>query len=257
MTPEERRERIVALTIEREKIAVEELAASLQSSRETIRRDLSELDRLGRVRKIHGGAIMPGPALLDPGRESPFQTRLGDNLAAKRAIARRAAQLFQPGETLLVDTGTTTILLAEELARCRGLTVITNSAAIAALAARGPGSSVFLVGGAYRNDGAESVGPLAIEQIGRFHADHAVLTVGAVSEVGLLDYDLEEALVARAMTAQARSVTVLADSSKFGPSGLFKVAALSAVDRLVTEKAPARPLAKALAAANAETILAS
>jgi DeoR family glycerol-3-phosphate regulon repressor len=257
MSPEQRRERIVALTLERERVAVEELAAALNSSRETIRRDLSELDRRGRLRKVHGGATIPDSVLLEPGSESPFQMRLGENIAAKRAIGRRAAQLFQPGETLFVDTGTTTILFAEELARATGLTVITNSAAIAAFAGRGSENSVILIGGAYRNEGSESVGPLAIEQIARFHADHAVLTVGAIGEVGLLDYDHEEALVARAMIAHARSVTVLADASKFGPSALFKVAPLGAVDRIVTEQSPAQPLQAAIAAANVDLILAS
>ncbi|MFC7054223.1 DeoR/GlpR family DNA-binding transcription regulator [Hansschlegelia quercus] len=257
MNPEQRRERIVALTLQRERVAVDELAAALKSSRETIRRDLSELDRRGRLRKIHGGATIAESALVEPGSESPFQMRLGENIAAKRAIARRAAPLFQPGETLFVDTGSTTILFAEEIAHATGLTVVTNSAAIAAFAGRGPESSVFLIGGAYRNDGAESVGPLAVEQIARFHADHAVLTVGAIGEVGLLDYDLEEALVARAMIAHARSVTVLADSSKFGHSALFKVAPLGAVDRIVTERSPVQALETTIAAAGIDLILSS
>lgn len=241
---------------ERERVTVETLADALKASRETIRRDLAELDRKGRLRKHHGGAGLPDPVLYEPGRESPFQARLIENAAAKRAIGRRAVQLFRPGETLFVDTGTTTLLFAEELAHATGLTVITNSAAIAALAARGPDNTVFLIGGAYRTDGAEAVGPFAVEQLGRFHADHAVLTVGAIGEVGFLDYDLEEALVARAMVAQARAVTVLADAAKFGQGGLFKVAELDAVGRIVTERAPSGPLAETLRAAGCETLVA-
>lgn len=256
MRPDERRERIVALTHERERVTVEVLADALRASRETIRRDLTELDRRGRLRKVHGGATLPDPALYEPGRESPFQMRLAENAAAKRAIARCAAQLFQPGETLFVDTGTTTQFFAEELARASGLTVVTNSAVIAALAARGSDNTIFQVGGAYRSDAAENVGPLAVEQIERFHADHAVLTIGAVGTVGFLDYDLEEAIVARAMIAQARSVTVLADASKFGPGGLFKVAPLDAVARLVTDKAPDGPLADAMRESGPEIVIA-
>src|SRR5262249_60877124 len=119
-----------------------------------------------------------------------------------------------------VDTGTTTLWFAEELASSTGLTVITNSAAIAALSSRGTSSSTFLIGGEYRADGTENLGPLAIEQIGHFHAIHAVLAVGSIETVGVLDFDGREADVARAMIAQARSVTVLAGASKFWRGGL-------------------------------------
>lgn len=256
MRPDDRHERIVALVRERERVSVEALSGDLQASRETIRRDLTELDRLGRLRKVHGGAVLPDPALLESAREGPFQSRLVENVAAKRMIARRAVRLFQPGETLFVDTGSTTLLFAEELAHADGLTVVTNSAAIAALAARGRDSRVFLVGGAYRSDAGQNVGPLAVEQIGRFHADHAVLTVGAASAVGFLDYDLDEADVARAMLRQAKSATVLADASKFERSGLFKVATFDAVARLVTDRSPPAPLTEALVGAGVEIVLA-
>ncbi len=256
MRPEERHERIVALVYSKERVSVAALASTLKASRETIRRDLTELDRRGRLRKLHGGATLPEPALLTPDREGPFQARLAQNAPAKRAVARRTARLFTPGETLFVDTGTSTLMLAEELAHACGLTVITNSAAIAALCARGRDNAVFLLGGAYRADGGESVGPLAVDQIGGFHADHAVLAVGAVTEAGLLDYDLDEAIVARAMIAQARSLTVVADASKFGRSGLFKIAPLTKVARLVCERAPPQALAAALRDAGVEVLIA-
>ena len=157
---------------------------------------------------------------------------------------------------MFVDTGTTTLLFAEELAQASGLTVITNSAAIAALAARSTSNTTFLIGGEYRADGTESLGPLAVEQIGRFHAVHAVLAVGSVETVGILDFDLKEAEVARAMIAQARSVTVLADASKFGRGGLIKVAPLSAVERIITEAEPPRGIASALRDAGVSIIVA-
>ena len=91
--------------------------------------------------------------------EGSFQSRLLENSEAKRAIARRAIQLFEPGDTMFVDTGTTTLLFAEELALASGLTVITNSAAIAALAARGASNSTFLIGG--------SIAPTAQRTSGR------------------------------------------------------------------------------------------
>lgn len=257
MRPTVRRERIEKVVRERERVTVEALAELLGTSRETIRRDLTDLAERGRVRKIHGGATISEPRLHDADVEGSFQGRLMENADAKRAIARRAVQLFQPGDTLFVDTGTTTLWFAEELSTATGLTIITNSAAIAALAARGPSSSTFLIGGEYRADGTENLGPLAVEQISQFHAIHAVLAVGSIETVGILDYDVREADVARAMIAQAKTVTVLADATKFGRGGLIKVAPLDAVARVVTEAEPPDDIATALKDAGAEIIEAS
>lgn len=250
-----RRERIVQLVRNQERVTVGELAEALGTSRETIRRDLADLAETGRVRKIHGGATVAEPRPLQPNVEGPFRARLLENADAKRDIARSAIALFESGDTMFVDTGTTTLLFAEELAQASGLTVITNSAAIAGLAARGSSSTTFLIGGEYLADGTESLGPLAIEQIGRFHAIHAVLAVGSVESAGIFDFDLKEADVARAMIAQARSVTVLADASKFGRGGLIKIAPLSAVNRVITEAAPPREIARALKAAGVSVVL--
>src|SRR4051794_33434420 len=231
MQVEHRRERIVDFVREREHITVDQLADLLHTSRETIRRDLTELATRGLVRKVHGGATIPGLAVS---KESPFTIRLQSNLPAKRAIARKAAGLFDRGDTLFLDAGSTTLCFAEELARRTGLTVITNSVAIVQILARANGGHrAFLVGGEYHDEVGETVGALAVEQIQRFHASHAILTVGSVEPSGIMDYDLGETEVARAMLAQARSVTVLADSTKFAQAGLFQVGSLDVVDRIV------------------------
>ena len=256
MRPNARRERIVQMVRERERVTVDTLAEVLGTSRETIRRDLTDLADRGRVRKIHGGATLVEPRLYEPNIEGSFQARLLENVDAKRAIARCAVRLFEPGDTMFVDTGTTTLLFAEELAQASDFTVITNSGAIAALVARGASNTTFLIGGEYRADGTENLGPLAIEQIGRFHAIHAVLAVGSVETVGILDFDVKEADVARAMIAQARSVTVLADRSKFGRGGLIKVAPLTAVARVITEAEPPGEIARALKDAGVSVIVA-
>ncbi|GAB4068454.1 hypothetical protein GCM10028812_26810 [Ancylobacter sonchi] len=172
--------------------------------------------------------------------EGPFSERLRDNSAAKRLIARRAIGLFRPGDSPFVDTGTTTLCFAEQLSVARDLTIMTNSVRIAALAARGEGSKVFLVGGRHREAGAENVGPIAVERLKRFHALHAVLTVGAIDADGIDDFHEEEAKVARAMIRQARGVTIPADRFKFDGAGLFRIAPLSDIDRIVADAPPPR-----------------
>lgn len=250
MGPEQRRDRIVDLLRERERVSVEFLAAELAASPETLRRDLAALASRGVIRKYHGGASLPEPL-----GEGAFHTRLSEHPREKRAVARRAAALFQPGDTLFVDTGTTTVVFAEELARGTGLTVVTNSATIAQLIGRS-GNRAFLLGGEYRDEAAQTLGALAVDQIRHFHAGHAVLTVGAIEPTGLMDYDLCEAELARAMIAQAQTVTVVADASKLGRRGLFLVCPLARIDRLVIDAPPTGALADALRAAAVEMILA-
>jgi len=256
MRPRERRQRVLNIVRERERVSVDLLAKETAASPETIRRDLTELAARGFIRKFHGGATTPNLDTRAANVEGSFQARMREHVQEKRAVARRAAALFEPGETIFIDTGTTTVFFAEELARLSGITVITNSAAIAQAISRGEENRVFLIGGEYKQEAAENVGGLAIEQIGRFRAGHAVLTVGAVEPSGVTDYDLEEAQIAIAMVTQARSVTVLADSSKIGRSGLFTVAPLEAIDRLVTDNLPDDAVAEALASAQVEAILA-
>ncbi|PXB92111.1 DeoR/GlpR transcriptional regulator, partial [Pseudomonas aeruginosa] len=116
----------------------------------------------------------------------------------------------------------TTLLFARELARQSHLTVITNSLLIAG-SVGASGNRAFMIGGEYRPESEQNVGALAIEQIARFNAEHAVITVGALNGDGAMDFSIEEAEIARAMIAQARQLTVIADSSMLGRRALFQV----------------------------------
>ena len=232
--PHERRDRILQILGDCQRHSVEHLAEELVASKETIRRDLTELAAEGVIRKFHGGAVLP-----EPRGESRFQARMAEQIHEKRAIARRAAELFAQSDTLFIDTGTTTVLFAEELARRGGMTVITNSVTIAQTVTQGDTDNrVFVIGGEYVAEAAENLGSLAVEQVGRFQALHAVITVGAIDEFGVMDFSLGEAEVARAMVAQARHLTVIADSSKHNRMALFRVCSLDEIDRLVTDRPP-------------------
>lgn len=253
MTPEERRTEIVRLAQVHGQVEVESLAVSLATSRETIRRDLTLLADRGLLLKFHGGARLPRADI-----EGSFQARMATNVGAKRRIARAAAALFEPGDTLFIDTGSTTLCLAEELGRLNGLTAITNAPALARALANGDGGNrAFLIGGDFKADNEETAGPLAIEQIRRFRPRYAVLTIGALDiEGGIMDYDIDEAQIAQAMIAQAERLIVLADSSKFGKSALFQVCSLDTADILVTEAEPEPELLTSLAQSDVRTVIA-
>ena len=199
--PDSRRELIVQLVSEVGKIGVDELAARLGASKETIRRDLTSLADEGRIKKVHGSAMLP-----DRKGEGPFASRMAEATGEKRKVANRAAQLFDRGDAMFVDTGTTTLCFAEALAQRSGLTVITNSVLIAeAISKGGRDNKVFMLGGEFMPESHQNVGSLTREQIARFNPTHAVLTVGAVSAQGIMDFSLEEVEVARAMVQIGRA----------------------------------------------------
>ena len=253
MKPIDRQQRIAAIVKESSRVSVEELARTLATSHETVRRDLALLSERGVVRKVHGGAVHAQTAL-----ESPYGDRSLSARAEKQAIAERAAQLFEPGDSLLIDSGSTTTAFAEALGRAGRFSVITNSIMVAKeLWNSSKRSEVYLLGGRYSGENHETVGPHAIEEIQRLHADHAVLTIGAIDPTGIfMDYNADEAYVARAMMVNARQTTVLADSSKLCRHALFQVCEASQVHRLVTDQAPPAPLGEALRMAGVEVLIA-
>ena len=253
MKVRDRQARLVEIVRQEERASVEMLASRLGASRETIRRDLTQLARRGEIRKVHGGAVKP--AVLG---EPAFQQRLSRNAPAKMAIARAAAALFRPGEALFVDTGSTTLFFAEEIAGLGGLTVITNSTEIArVLDKAGSGHRVFLLGGEYRAGDSQTVGTMVAEQIRAFRAHHAVLTVGALDRrSGAMDYNIEEAQVARAMIARSENVVVLADHSKFDALASFEVCPLARIADLVCDSAVPDDVVEALEAGGARRTLA-
>src|SRR5215510_2656671 len=126
MKPIDRQQRIAAIVKESSRVSVEELARTLSTSHETVRRDLALLSERGVVRKVHGGAVHTQTAL-----ESPYGDRSATARAEKAAIAQRAVQLFEPGDSILIDAGSTTSAFAEALARAGQFTVITNSVIVA------------------------------------------------------------------------------------------------------------------------------
>ena len=257
MRPTERQNLIVDHVEKHGSVTVDSLAQTLTISRETIRRDLSALADRGQIRKFHGGARIVSAIPPDQIGEGQFHARMCENVPQKRRIAKAAAALFKPGDSLFIDTGSTTVFFAEELRKLSGLTVITNSSMIAHHVSNGHGNRVFVVGGEYRDSAGENVGRLAVEQIRTFKAEHIVLTVGALDLDGISDFDPEEAEVARAMIAQGRILTIIIDRSKLSKTGVFQVCPLNRIQRIVIDQRPGAPLAAGLSKADIEVVVAN
>jgi len=251
MSPKTRQDKILDLVRRQGRASVEELAELFSASRETIRRDLNALSDADRIQKVHGGARVASFR-----GEGPFRQRMDENADAKRAIAQHAAALIGEGDTLFIDTGSTTLIYAETVASVDGLTVITNSTAIARAFGRNEkAAAIYLLGGAYDPDNRETAGPMALAQIPAFHADHAVITVGGVhADAGFTDYNIAEAQIAGAMIENAESLIILADSSKFERAGPYAVCPLERADYFVTDRKPAPHLKRALSASKVQVI---
>jgi DeoR family glycerol-3-phosphate regulon repressor len=230
-----RREAILELARQGSELRVDDIARQFSVSRETVRRDLGHLQSQGLLRRVHGGAIA-----AQTGWEAAFRQRMVSNASAKQRIAELAATLFRKNDTLMIDTGTTTLILAAELAAVDKLTVITNSFGVAKLLAAGPAQHrVYVVGGEFRVEAEQTLGSACLEQISRYRADHAVLSCGALDPDGaIMDFDLEEAMFARAMIAQAESATLIIDNSKLDRVAMAKVCDLELIDRVVTDTPP-------------------
>jgi len=235
MKPKARQAGIAEAIGQEGQMSVEALADRFGVSAETIRRDLAQLAEGGLVQKVHGGAKRL--RLLS---EGSFQERMTQNAAAKRIIAEKLVQVVEPGDTLFIDTGSTTVIAAEALAPVGGFTVITNSLRIAQIFANADrGNRVFLLGGGFNAGNDQTVGPVALAQIAAFQADHALLTVAGFDvAAGATDADFDESQVARAMIENADQVILLVDGSKLGRKAAFRVCPARRVDLLVTEDEP-------------------
>ena len=245
MKPRERRLQIETMIRSEGSASVEDLAAHFEVSTETIRRDLARLAGAGRVLKVHGGA-RSARLLVEPSMD----IRAAQASEEKVQIGRRLAGEIEPGATLFIDTGSTTLAAVPALAAIVGLTVITNSCRLAdALARAGSDASVHLLGGSYVAGNAQTVGPTVLGQIAEYQADHCVLTVAAFSaEVGAMDASHDEAQIARAMAANAQNLIVLADSSKLDRRAAFTVCPTARIDLLITDDAIPGPMRGQLAA---------
>ena len=226
--------------------SVADLSDWLGVSAETVRRDLRLMAERGEILKMHGAAALPQAV-----GEAPFERRMRENAAGKRAIARRAAEAIENGDSIMLDTGTTTSYLARELLHKHGLTVVTNSCDIARILSTVSGNTVHIAGGELQHDNGAAFGSSAIAFVQRFNVRHAIITAGALdAATGVNDYNLAEAEFAATMLSRGERAVVVTDHSKFGKSALVNVCGFAALDCLVTDAPPPADLAHALAVAD-------
>jgi len=229
---EERWQAILAQLSTHGRIRVGQLAAHLGVSEATVRRDLEAMQAQGLLHRTHGGAVLPRPTAF----EVSFDESQTHALAEKQAIGRCAAALVREGESLIIESGSTTLELARRLVEIPRLTVLTNSLAIAWELAANPEIEIMVLGGTLRRQSASLVGSWVTEILRNVRVDTAFLGANGISaEFGMSSPNPYTAESRKAIIAASRTRVALADHRKLGVETLYHVASLDALDLLVTD----------------------
>lgn len=228
----QRRESILQMLTQQGSVQVTDLVAQLGVSAVTIRSDLSELESQGLATRSHGGAVLT----RTPPPEHTIRQKDALNQAQKERIGALAATLVQPGDNIIIDSGTTTIPLARHLRDANGVAVLTNGLNIAWELADAPGVELILTGGLLRKQSLSIQGSQAEACLQAYNFDQLFLGVdGFDLKFGVTTHHEAEASLNRKMVERAKKVIVLADASKFGRVSLHRIVQLDRIDTVITD----------------------
>ena len=233
MFAEERKLRIIDIINKNKKVTVSELVHLFNVSSATIRSDLRELNDKGQIIRTHGGAIIETGASFEPDTEQKRDL----NLAAKQQIARIAIELINDGDTIIFDTGTTTLELAKLLNQRRRVTAVTNDLEIARVFEEMNSINVLMLGGEVRKKFHCTVGAAGINMLAQLSVDKAFMGTNSLSiSKGASTPNIQHAETKKAMIASAKKVILLCSNLKLGKDSFAHFAFLDQIDTLVIEQ---------------------
>jgi len=237
-----RRNKILEILRRDGRVRVSQLSEQLGATMVTIRSDLTALEQEGYLERTQGGAVQTMKNYYN----MDFQRRKQEHADMKKAIAAAVADIVQDGNTLFINSGTTTYFAAVELKKHKNLNIVTNSISAAVELGGVPTFRVILLGGEVNSQYSFTYGENAREQLSRFTADFAILSIdGVCPGTGLTTYHAEESVIDRLMMDRARRTLIAADSTKLGRDSFFRLSELgssmcwitdSGADRAVTDK---------------------
>ncbi|MEP3561052.1 MAG: DeoR/GlpR family DNA-binding transcription regulator [Marinobacter sp.] len=234
MSAKERQRCILEWVHEQEHVEVEDIARRFGVTTQTIRRDINKMCEQGLLRRRYGGVSLPAkpaPALA-PLPEEPVA-----NVRAKQLIAHRIATDIPEGATVSLGVGSTIELIAQALIGHKALRILTNNLRVAAALSGNPGIEVVVSGGIYRHAHHDVVGPEVTNFFSSFTTDFGIVSTGSMDLVnGLMDHEIREAEVSRAIIANTQTRLLAADHSKWTHDSHCKVASFNYVDRFYTDK---------------------
>jgi DeoR/GlpR family transcriptional regulator of sugar metabolism len=231
------RQRLILEIIQKEaSVEISDLCKRFSVSEMSIRRDLYTLEKKGLLRRVYGGAIR------DLGRsyEPPLQLRSTKNIKAKQLIGKKAVEMIFDGDSIALDTGTTTLEISKNLVGVHNLTIVTPSIYIANSiienVAIDSDVRLILTGGVVRSGEFSMVGHIAERTSLELHVDKAFVTVAGISlENGLTEFNLEDAQIKKALLRTAHKRIIVSDCSKFGVTAFASICDLTQIDTLITD----------------------
>lgn len=232
MLKEERHKNILAILRREGKLVASELSDALQISEDTVRRDLNEMAASNLLHRVHGGALPKAPT------EISYRYRERESNSAKAAIAAKCMSLLQPGQIIVIDSGTTALRVAQELPQDFAATVLTNSLPVLETLSSYARIDVIGVGGKLFKEARCLIGPQAVDGIRAVYADVCILGLNGIHpELGLGVLDYESVSLKTAMLRCARQVVAVAASDKIGTVGSFLFGKVTSLTHLVTDSA--------------------
>jgi len=231
----DRRKQIMSQLLEHKQVTVKELAAEMEVSDATVRRDLKALADEQGLRLVHGGAALPRE------RDFSFQARLMRATEEKKVIGQLASRLIRDGDHVFLDSGTTCSELVPYVKRMHEITILANSARLA-LELDASGVQLFLIGGEYRPDRMDTIGPMAVSTLNQVRGYTAFIGADGLSmDFGPSASDLASAHLHRQVVANACATVLLVDHGKFGNASLFQIVEWSQISTVITDVEPDDP----------------
>lgn len=257
MKIDERRKKILEILEQNGKVKTAELSKLLDTTVVTIRSDLEELEKEGKLERVQGGAVLK-VTVASSLHGSYFERCKWENAELKQKIARKTAAMIREGETIFINSGTTTYYVAQELKKLRNLNIVTNSIYIAIELGDVPSFRVKLLGGDINNQYLFSYGNEALDQLQSYRADKTILSLSGISggASGITTFHAEEASLDREMMNRSRETIVAADRTKFGHAGFYHVADADCAAKCVTNEGADPQVMEELRKIGVEIILA-
>ena len=235
------------------RVNVELLSTDFDVTPQTIRRDLNDLCNMGKLNRVHGGAVFPSETV-----NLAYQARREISSGGKSRIGELVASMIPNNASLILNIGTTTEQVARALRNHSGLMVITNNLNVAHILSEAPGTELIITGGMVRKSDGGIVGAAAVDLIKQFKVDYAIIGTSAIDEEGaLLDFDYREVRVTQAIINQARKTLLVADHTKFDRRAPVQIGHLSDLDIFVTDEPPSDSIVDLCENAEVEVVLAN
>lgn len=252
LTGNPRHDKLISLVISKGYISNEELAKILDVTPQTIRRDIRQLSDAGFISRHHGGAGRVSNLI-----NTEFSKRETSYMEEKKAIAHEVANFIPDGATVFITIGTTVEFVAKALKNKNNLRIITNSIRVANILYQHKGFEIITVGGILRSHNGGIVGPSALSLVSSFRADYLITSLGGIDSDGtLLDFDMNEVAVIKAMIAHSRHFILVGDHTKFYVSASVEIGNLKQVSTFITDSKPPTGMMNILKENKVELIIA-